>query len=245
MVVMLDEESLESGRGLRNHALSLRGLRNMHSRPQSWKHFFSPMLCRRNMHLHCPCLSPMPFCKYSFITFLPMRPPASAPALKQARKRSWVKTICLNKWRSLCTLLSHKWFHFCFCFAFLSPLHQTPTPPHFPSPCPTFLSKKLFTCLDLYASSSSNWSCCICQQWALWLTTVEPNPLTSFTFQDNDEWYSANKHSLYHWINDSLAFTCCWYLGIKSKIFPHFVNILGFHLHSKFQFEMFLLRSLA
>ena len=128
-VVMLDEESLKSGRGLRNHALSLRGLRNMHSRPQSWKHFFWPMLCRRNMHLHCSGLSPMHFCKYSFIPFLPMRPPASAPALKQAQKRSWVKTRWLNKWRIPCTLLSHKWFHLCFCSAFLPPLHQIPTPP--------------------------------------------------------------------------------------------------------------------
>lgn len=74
-VVMLDEGCLKSGRGLRNYALSLRSLRNMHSRPQSWKHFFWPMLCRRNMHLHCTCLSPMHFCRYSFIPFLSMRPP--------------------------------------------------------------------------------------------------------------------------------------------------------------------------
>lgn len=72
---MLDEGSLKSGRGLRNYALSLRSLRNMRSRPQSWKHFFWPMLCRRNMHLHCSCLSPMHFCRYSFIPFLSMRPP--------------------------------------------------------------------------------------------------------------------------------------------------------------------------
>lgn len=172
--------SLKSGRGLRNYALSLEKSRNMRSRPQSWKHFFWPMLCRRNMHLHCSCLSPMHFCRYSFIPFLSMRPPlfsscfetGTEEELSENQMTKLVKEPCLPSF-------PHKSFHLCFCSFPSTPLHQTPTPPQFPSHLIwPFFTKKLFPCLDPCRPSSSTWSCHICQQWAPWLTAAGPNPLT-------------------------------------------------------------------
>lgn len=92
-----NEESLESRGGVSSHALFLRGLKNTHFRPQSWKLFSSPMLCMRHVYFHCSCPSPMHFCKYSFITFLPMKPPSSVPTLRQAQRKRCGKTRWLNK----------------------------------------------------------------------------------------------------------------------------------------------------
>lgn len=72
---------------VQDHALYLRGLTGMHSKPRSWKLSFQPMLCMRHKYVQCTCLSPMHFCNYSFITFLSRRPPPSMPHLETGTEK--------------------------------------------------------------------------------------------------------------------------------------------------------------
>lgn len=177
------------------------------------------------------------------------RSPPSAPTLKQAQRRSWVKTRSPSKLVALLrTLFLQKWPHLYFLLLLSSLLFIISHSHHnFSHLNQTSLYRKLFSRLDLYASTSSILSCHISQQRVPRQTAVETQPLTCFTFRDNDEWSSTNKAFIVS-LNIDKWFPCLhmlWILGNQPKIFPHSVNILGFHLYSKFQFKMFLLRSLA
>lgn len=116
---MLDEEGLGNGVGVRSHTPSLRGLKGMHSQPQSFKLFLRPVFCMTPKYFHCSCLSLMWFCKYSS--------PFSPWAYLLHQWRSWGKTGWMNK--QSCVLFLHKWSHFHFFSAFLLPFQHVPSPP--------------------------------------------------------------------------------------------------------------------
>lgn len=152
------------------------------------------------------------------------------PTLRQAQRRSWGKTRWLNKQVALCTLLTQRTPFSLFLLFFL--LFITSYPHHnYPQ-----LSRPL--CAGSYSHAWTHvlpllplWAD---QQWTHWPTMDTLVNRNRIRIMINAA--QLIKHSLHHWIliNDSLALICCWYLGINQRCFPHFVNILGFHLYSKF-----------